>query len=74
MNLKHVKCYNCHAKGHLSKSCPEAKKKPSHRVGVEESIKDTPEQLVKEEKGNSTERDPWMRNVSADKSEDVHNV
>jgi len=43
MNLKHVKCYNCHAKGHLSKSCPEAKKKPSHRVGVEESIKDTPE-------------------------------
>ena len=39
-------------KSHLSKSYPEAKKKPSCRVVVEESVKDTPEQLVKEEKGN----------------------
>ena len=51
MNLKHIKCS---VKCHLSKLCPKSKKKPSHRVGVEESVNDTPEQLVKAEKGNST--------------------
>jgi len=34
MNLR---CLNFHEKGHLSKSCPEVKRKPAHRVVVEKS-------------------------------------
>ena len=28
MNLKYVKCFNCHEKGHLSRYCAEPKNVP----------------------------------------------
>ena len=72
MNLKHVKCFNCHEKGHLSKFCLEPKKKPARRVLVEES--EPEEQFVKRDQEAMVEKDPWKCSVSISKLEDILNV
>ena len=71
MHLKHVKCF-CHEKGHLSKFCPEPKKKPARRVLVEES--EPEEQFVKRDQEAMVKKDPWMRSVSVSRSEDIPNA
>ena len=72
MNLKYVKCFNCHEKGHLSRYCAEPKKKPARRVLVEEC--ETKEQFVKRDQEVNAEKDPWMHSVSASKSENILNA
>ena len=56
----------------MSKFCPEPKKKAARRVLVEES--ELEEQFVKRDQEAMVEKDPWMRSVSASKSEDIPNA
>jgi len=53
MNLKHVKCFNCHEKGELSKLCPEPKS--ARRTLVVES--EPEKQSVKSEQEDGAEKD-----------------
>ena len=47
-------------------------KKPASRTLVEES--EPEEQFVKRDQEAMVEKDPWMRSVSASKSEDIPNA
>ena len=52
-----MKCFICKQKGHLARSCPEARKKPAWMVVLEDT---GPVDEVEE-------LDPWMRTVTARK-------
>ena len=66
MGIKGVKCFICKQKGHMAKSCPEARKNPARMV-VLKGTGSTTSDAVEQQPDDVNKPDPWMRTVIARK-------
>ena len=65
MELKNVKCFGCHKKGHIASNCPERKKKREPSRMIQANIPTSTS-------NNTGLEDPWIGILSANNNSDAN--